>query len=171
MILSRSTSLRFGLALLAGPFSWPLAAHAAEKGSPALDFELSDGSVFVRLSTLPSRTTVVNFWRSDCPPCVRELPLLAASAGQGKARVVAVALQRPYETANAPGGVLTALQPPVQLLHGPSEPRGLLARFGNRAGALPYTVVLDAQRRPCARQTGEVTAEWLNAAIHRCTHT
>lgn len=114
---------------------------------------------------------MVNFWRSDCPPCVREMPLLADTARQGKSQVVAIALQRPYETANAPGGVLAALQAPLQLLHGPSEPRGLLARFGNPAGALPYTVVLDAQHRTCARQTGEVTADWLNAAIHRCTRT
>ncbi len=145
--------------------------HAAEAGSAALDFELSDGRAFVRLADLPKRVTVVNFWRSDCPPCVREMPLLADTARQGKSQVVAIALQRPYETANAPGGVLAALQAPVQLLHGPSEPRGLLARFGNPAGALPYTVVLDAQRHPCARQTGEVTADWLNAAIHRCTRT
>ncbi len=171
MTIYRSASLFIGLALLAGPFCLPAAAHAAEAGSAALDFELSDGRAFVRLADLPKRVTVVNFWRSDCPPCVREMPLLADTARQGKSQVVAIALQRPYETANAPGGVLAALQAPVQLLHGPSEPRGLLARFGNPAGALPYTVVLDAQRRTCARQTGEVTADWLNAAIHRCTRT
>ena len=42
---------------------------------PALDFELSDGARFVRLAALPERPTVVNFWRADCPPCLRELPL------------------------------------------------------------------------------------------------
>ena len=73
--------------------------------------------------------------------------------------------------AAAPAAIQAALQPPLLSLHGPGDARGLLARFGNPAGALPYTVVLDAQHRTCARQTGEVTADWLNAAIHRCTRT
>ncbi|MFN4325445.1 MAG: TlpA family protein disulfide reductase [Azonexus sp.] len=171
MTSHRSASLLFGLAALAGPFCWPADLHAAEAGGAALDFELSDGRAFVRLADLPKQVTVVNFWRSDCPSCVREMPLLAEAARQGPSQVVAIALQRPYETAHAPDGVLAALQPPVRLLHGPGEPRGLLARFGNRTGALPFTVVLDAQRRACARQTGEVTADWLNTAIHRCSPT
>ena len=171
MTIYRSASLFIGLALLAGPFCLPAAAHAAEAGSAALDFELSDGRAFVRLADLPKRVTVVNFWRSDCPPCVREMPLLADTARQGKSQVVAIALQRPHETAAAPAAVQAALQPPLQALQGPNEPRGLLARFGNPRGALPYTVVLDAQRRACARQIGEVTPDWLAAAIHRCTRT
>lgn len=84
MTSNRSASLLIGLALLAGPFCLPAAAHAAEAGSAALDFELSDGRAFVRLADLPKRVTVVNFWRSDCPPCVREMPLLADTARQGK---------------------------------------------------------------------------------------
>ena len=50
MTIYRSASLFIGLALLAGPFCLPAAAHAAEAGSAALDFELSDGRAFVRLA-------------------------------------------------------------------------------------------------------------------------
>lgn len=42
-----------------------------------LDFELADARGFVRLSSLPPQTTLINFWRADCPPCLREMPLLA----------------------------------------------------------------------------------------------
>ncbi|WP_415034787.1 TlpA family protein disulfide reductase [Azonexus sp.] len=136
--------------------------------SPALDFELSDGQRFIRLATLPERPTVVNFWRADCPPCLRELPLLAAFANQGTARVITIALQRPNETANAPEHVLNALRPPLLALHGPSEPRGLLARFGNRSGALPHTVILDTQRRRCAQHSGEINAHWLQQQLALC---
>ena len=111
----------------------------------------------VDLAEFKGKPMVVNLWATWCPPCVREMPLLADTARQGKSQVIAIALQRPYETANAPGGVLAALQAPVQLLHGPSEPRGLLARFGNPAGALPYTVVLDAQRQLFAAQQTLIT--------------
>lgn len=138
-------------------------AHAAP-----LDFELSDGRRFVRLSELPPRVTVVNFWRSDCPPCLREMPLIGRFARRGKARVIAVAVQKPVETLAAPEAVLEALLPPVLALNGPNEPRGLLARFGNPIGALPYTVVLDANRIPCARHAGEIHAAWLDRAVQAC---
>lgn len=133
-----------------------------------LDFDLSDGRQFVMLSALPPMPTVVNFWRADCPPCVREMPALATLAREGKVRVVTIALQKPSETAAAPAAIQTALQPPLLSLHGPSEPRGLLARFGNRVGALPHTVILDAERRACMQHTGEINDKWLSKALSAC---
>ncbi|NHC05887.1 thiol-disulfide isomerase/thioredoxin [Azonexus fungiphilus] len=136
-----------------------------------LDFELSDGHRFVTLAALPALPTVVNFWRADCPPCVREMPELAALARAGQVRVITVALQRPAETAAAPAAIQAALQPPLLSLHGPGEPRGLLARFGNRAGALPHTVILDTGRRACAQHTGEINRRWLAEALANCSKT
>lgn len=159
--------LTLSLVLATGPAS----AQYLGGERAALDFELSDGAQFVRLSSLSAQTTVVNFWRADCPPCVRELPLLAELARAGKVRVVTIALQRPAETAKAPARVLAALKAPLLSLHGPSEARGLLARFGNRQGALPHTVVLNAERQTCAQQTGEVTSDWLVRTLNRCTST
>lgn len=145
-----------------------LAAAGAEATPSTLDFELSDGRRFVTLSSLPGMPTVVNFWRADCPPCLREMPELAALARSGKARVLTIALQAPAATAAAPSIVQAALLPPLINLHGPREPRGLLARFGNPSGALPYTVVLDGARRPCARQAGEINGDWLSAKLAAC---
>ncbi len=156
------------LAMLCAAGIATAAPETARETAEALDFELSDGRQFVRLSELPPRPTVVTFWRSDCPPCLRELPLIGRFARQGSARVVAVAVQKPAETLAAPEAVLEALLPPVVALNGPSEPRGLLARFGNPTGALPYTVVLDARRIPCARHAGEIHADWLARAIKAC---
>src|SRR5574343_114285 len=88
------------------------------------------------LAEPPPRVTLVNFWRADCPPCVRELPLLNRHAAtHPELRVVAIALQTPGESESAAQRPL----PPVLALHGPRQPQGLLARFGNRAGALPHT--------------------------------
>ena len=168
MITVRRSLWHIGLALAAGllPFA---AVNAQEAAKTPLDFELSDGSAFVRLSDLPPRITIVNFWRYDCPPCVREMPLFADIARAGRARVVVVALQRPGETEQrSPATVAEAIKPPVVLLHGPSDPRGLLSRFGNPRGALPHTVVVDARRHSCAARTGEVDAAWLDDAPSRC---
>ncbi len=134
----------------------------------ALDFELADARQFVRLSALPPQVTLVNFWRADCPPCLREMPLLAELARQGRVRVITVALQRPAETAAAPAVIGDSLQAPVLSLHGPSAPRGLLARFGNPHGALPHTVVLDAERRPCGQHGGEISPAWLAQTLAAC---
>lgn len=139
----------------------------------ALDFELAGDKGFVRLSTLAPQVTLINFWRSDCPPCVREMPLLAEvaqseAAKGGGARVLAVAVQRPSETKNAPDIVRNALKPPLLLLYAPSTPAGLLARFGNPQQALPHTVVLDANRRLCAVTRGELSREWIDKAVAQC---
>lgn len=161
--------LFLGLALAAGPFAF---ATVDGKKSPksALDFELSDGQHFVRLADLPPRITLVNFWRHDCPACLREMPLLATLAREGKLRVVAVALHRPNETLLAPPAVQDALAAPLLALFGPGEPRGLLSRFGNRPGALPHTVVLDSRRHPCAQLTGEISQAWAESALARCSN-
>lgn len=161
-----------GLAiLLACACSRLLAVDTPSTARMPLDFELSDGRTFVALSALPPMPTVVNFWRADCPPCVREMPELASLARLGKVRVITIAVQRPAETAAAPDSIQQALRPPVLSLHGPSEPRGLLARFGNRIGALPHTVVLNPQRLACTQHSGEINRQWLENAIIDCQRT
>ena len=168
MIHAARASVPQSLALLAGLFA-SVTVNAEIGTKNTLDFELSNGRQFIKLSQLPAQTTVINFWRSDCPPCVREMPILAELAKSRQAQVVTIALQKPVETLNAPDFIQAALHAPGVSLSGPGQPRGLLARFGNPAGALPHTVVLDAQRQPCAQRTGEITPEWLNNAIARCT--
>lgn len=153
---------------MAGVFA-SVTVNAEIGAKTALDFELSNGHRFVKMSQLAAQTTVINFWRSDCPPCIREMPILAEMAKSRQAQVVTIALQKPVDTLNAPEFIQIALQAPVVSLNGPTEPRGLLARFGNPVGVLPHTIVLDAQRRPCAQRSGEITPEWLKLAVARCT--
>lgn len=150
-------SLALGAALL-------LASNAQ-----ALDFELPmvDGSGFRRLSELPPRATLVNFWRADCPPCIAELPLLIESAQRLQFRLVTISLQSPAETyahwPRVPGDPGSH----VALL-GPSEPRGLLRRFGNASGAIPYSAMLRPDGSPCARHAGEIGQGWIMENLAKC---
>lgn len=138
---------------------------AAER--PDLELARVDGAGFVRLTELPPRPTLINFWRHDCPPCVRELPLLLAAAEEGGFRLITIAVQSRGETRafwpQTPG------QPEHHLaLLGPANPAGLLRRFGNRSGALPHSVMLDAAGYFCAHRTGEVSQVWLEQAWLQC---
>lgn len=44
----------------------------------------------------------------------------------------------------------------------------LMARFGNRDGALPFTAALDSQGRLCATYRGALRKAVLNAIAQRC---
>jgi len=133
------------------------------------DFELArvDSAGFVRLAELPPRPTLINFWRHDCPPCVRELPLLLAAAEEGGFRLITVAVQSRAETRaywpQTPGRLDAHLA-----LLAPANPAGLLRRFGNRSGALPHSVMLDGRGGICAHRTGEVDASRLAEMRRQC---
>lgn len=157
--------LQAGVLLLAWASS--TAVLSSDAGTPAVDFELSNGQHFVRLADLPAQITVINFWRHDCPACLREMPTFARQTKLDGNLVVTVALHRPAEDALAPEAVRAALTA-LKTLYGPSDPRGLLARFGNPTGALPHTVILDTAHRLCLKRTGEVDATWLSSAIEHC---
>jgi hypothetical protein len=43
-----------------------------------------------------------------------------------------------------------------------------MRRFGNRVGALPYTVMVNKQHEICASHTGEVDEKWISAAMKTC---
>jgi hypothetical protein len=63
---------------------------------------------------------------------------------------------------------LARLAPAYPQLIASTQPDVLMRRFGNRVGALPFTVVLDAQHRVCVSRLGEVDAPWLSTALVGC---
>lgn len=145
-----------------------VAGAAAAPAAPAvmqLELPTLDGERFVRLSDQAGAPVLLNFWRSDCPPCVHEMPMLAAQQQRHRqVQFVAVAVdERALATA-------FVQRERVDLLHllAPAQADVLLRRFGNRHGVLPYTVVLDAGHALCATHAGEVDATWVEAALRRC---
>ncbi len=124
-----------------------------------------DGAAFVRLADFHGRPVLINFWASECPPCLKEMPLLATLAQQyGSTQFLGVAVD---ERANALR-FLAAHPPSYPQLIAPAQPAALLRRFGNKAGVLPFTVVLDAQHRICQSQVGEISRAWFDAAASAC---
>ena len=51
-------------------------AHPAQTGKLAPDFNVSDGETSVHLASLQGHVVLLNFWWSQCGPCILELPSL-----------------------------------------------------------------------------------------------
>ena len=121
----------------------------------------------VQLSQLPSQITLINFWRSDCPPCVKELPMLVQSANSLGFRLMTVSVQTLTETKSLWQVVPGNPNQHIALL-APSNPNGLLRRFGNNSGAIPHSVLLNAQNEICSKRTGEINEKWIAENLLKC---
>src|SRR5690606_11580261 len=85
---------------------------------------------------------LINFWATWCPPCVREIPILIelqSLYGEQGLSVVGIAVDR-RETAQS-FAEETGISYPV--LYGVQSALEVAQLYGNDAGTLPYTVIVD----------------------------
>lgn len=114
----------------------------------------ADGRTF-DFATLRGRTVVLNFWATWCPPCVDEMPELATLHREISARsagVIGIGIDSPSnirEFANKH-------QFPYPLLIAGLGGTELGRQLGNKSGALPFTVVIDAKGRLIERKLGRI---------------
>jgi peroxiredoxin len=130
---------------------------------PRVDFTLPDLDGQPRsLSEWDGDMVVLNFWATWCPPCKKEMPLFQqryeAHAADGFT-IVAVAVDEIDETRDF---VFTfGIEFPV--LIGQEDAIAVGREYGNRIGALPYSVVIDRQGMVRKTHRGEVTENDLDA--------
>ena len=117
-------------------------------------FPTPDGGTLA-LSSLRGQRLLLNFWATWCPPCVEELPLLSAFYTQNKANgwhLLGLAVDKP-----APVNQFLARSPvsfPVALAG--MEGVDLSRSLGNAAGALPFSVLFDADGQIRQRKIGQL---------------
>jgi len=132
-----------------------------------VDFALPDLEGRTRLlSEWDGDLVLLNFWATWCPPCKKEMPMFQQRferyADQGFT-IVAVAVDELDDTrafVNEYG-----IEFPVLIGQGDAIAVG--REYGNRIGALPYTVIIDRDGFVREVHRGEVTEADLDAWLQR----
>ncbi|WP_458525980.1 redoxin family protein [Onishia taeanensis] len=157
-----------GLALLLGCSAlwlalvgWnPLGSSLALRTLPALTLENLDGEP-VALETLTGQPVLINLWATWCPPCLREMPLLAEAARRDDITVV---------VANQGEELLQVVRylddqglAFDQALLDPNQRLGVIAE----SPGLPTSLYFDADGRLAERHVGELSRAQLDAWTSR----
>ena len=113
--------------------------------------------------TWGGKVVVLNFWATWCPPCLREIPLLAEAqrAHPDRLQVVGIAIDTPEEVAR----FLAEHPLGYPVLLGGTEAVEMSRRLGNRLQGLPFTAVFDRSGKRVYAQVGEITQATLTREL------
>lgn len=109
------------------------------------------------LAAWRGKVLVVNFWAPWCPPCVEEMPELAAWQRQMQDKNVQVIGIGVDSAANIREFLSKNQSIDYPLLVAGIAGIELSRQLGNAQGGLPYTVMLDAQGRILYQKSGRIT--------------
>jgi len=115
-------------------------------------------------SAFVGRPLVVNFWATWCPPCVEEMPELSALYAERSPlglKMIGIGIDSPARIADFAARTPVSY-PLVAAGMGGTE---LGREFGNAAGVLPFTVVIDAKGRIAQRIVGRVKLDALRQQL------
>jgi thiol-disulfide isomerase/thioredoxin len=117
-----------------------------------------------RLTEWRGKALLVNFWATWCAPCREEIPLLNAAQQQHGSRGLQVVGIGIDTAANIHEFTkTTAIGYPILLAD--ATALDLMRKLGNRAGGLPFTVLVDRRGRLAERKLGAYSASGLQSAL------
>lgn len=136
-------------------------------GGPAPALTLPDLTGQPRsLAEFRGKLVLVNFWATWCAPCLNEIPMLVRlqdTYGPRGLQIVGPAMDSPEAVRNG----APELGIPYPVLVGDSEIVDAMQALGDTLGALPYSVLIDANGEIVHRKHGEFTEPELRALIER----
>ena len=155
------------VAAAAGMLVGPMVLQSRSGASELLSARFSDLSGTVRtLGEWNGKILVCNFWATWCPPCVEEVPLLARTRGRyvdKGVEVVGIAIDSAKNVAK----FLRSMNVEYPQLIGGADGLDLLRKLGNKAGGLPFTVILDRSGSVAETKLGAYKGPELESTLLR----
>jgi len=116
------------------------------------------------LAAFTGRPIVINFWASWCPPCVKEMPMLAQLYRQYSSKGIEFVGIGVDSSKNVQAFLQkTPVDYPIFIAG--FDGADLTRHFGDAQGGLPFTVLIDANRHVRATQLGQIRPEELKQAL------
>lgn len=132
---------------------------------PAPEFILSDVNDITHTSKeWNGKVVILNFWATWCPPCIKETPAFVELQEQYKqagVQFIGIAIDKK----DAVLEFMDTYGVNYPMLIGEDDAINISKKFGNRYGALPYTVVINRQGLIHFVQRGEMTREMAETNI------
>jgi len=115
------------------------------------------------------KVVVINFWATWCVPCVKEIPELSKiSTEYSQRNVVFVGIG--IDNASSIAEFQQKIPTSYPLLVAGATGSDLVREFGDTAGALPYTLILDDKGTVRATKLGPISEKelraWLKPLVH-----
>lgn len=150
------------IALSGGIFAQRLSTTDQNKNlAPMPEVSLPDLSGQQRkLSEWREKVLIINFWATWCPPCRKEIPefiALQKELGHAGLQFIGIAIEEKEPVDE----YLTFIDINYPMLIAGDTGIALSSQFGNRIGAVPYTVVVDQKGNIVHRHPGEITRKQL----------
>jgi len=111
-----------------------------------------------------NKVRVLNFWATWCPPCRKETPMfieLQEQYGAQGLQFVGVAIDESEKVQD----FIDTFGVNYPTLIGTENAIEVAKRYGNRFGALPYTVIINRQGTIVYAQSGEMSREKTESVI------
>ncbi len=134
-------------------------------GGAMIDFNLPDlDGRQQSLNQWRGKVIVINFWATWCPPCREEIPLfveLHKNHSADELQIIGVAID------NKTAVMLYRQSAGINytILMGNDDTMGLAARYGDRMGSLPYSVIIDRSGSIAVRKLGAFSKLELNSLV------
>lgn len=142
---------------------WLLSINSKEQ-APDVTFTTLQGQE-IKLSALAGKVVLVNFWATDCPGCIKEMPDLIKTYNDYKGKgfeVIAVAMS--YDPPNHVLNYTEKNALPFPVMH---DSYGEIAASFNNVRVTPTAFILDKQGKVISRIIGELDFVALHQLLDR----
>lgn len=158
-MLNRAGIFIFALVFIATTVGVRAQQAETSKADPPVSVTVIDTPAMLKLLSTGGKPVVVNFWATWCEPCREEFPDLVKLhlAYQGKAEVITISLDDPAEKDTTVTGFLSKMNAkmPAYLLKTTDETAAIEAVTDDWSGALPFTLIYDAQGKRVYQKMGK----------------